>query len=608
MTPWAPTSGGLDNIIGVDLLVVGNVVYVAALSRGTLRINRETAQVQSLGGGGVSAAALTYDPVTGPQGTLYVGGQAVSAGSTTRFPVVVALDAATGQPTGYRVGGASQGSQINALAVEPGLGGRLFAGGSFVTLSTGVVRRQGLAALDLTTGRPTDFAADISGPGQGLFEELALSPDGRFLYGYSNIVGGAALDLTEFNLVTGATRQFIPQGLTAASYGASGHVAEASLARRTEARGMPNPRVENAGSGVVVTDTRVCVGLSGVACYDRASASLHFYTPMVYVSAGGGNNGNLLYLPPGGPFGNPGGPDGALVLAAPVEEAPVGTVRAAFVAVDLATGDVIEDWDVGFDGPGALGFAGTMLDPDGTGGPALPTLYLGGEFESFGGPVGVRSDLLAADPATGAARPWAATVSGGTAPVLAMASHRTEDGRGVVYAGGTLFFAGGVRVETGVVAFDAVGGARRPYAARVTGVPRVMLLSERHGALFVGGSVGLSGTGHRNMAALVPAAPILPTAGEAGVAEATRTASLALAGPNPLRSRTALSLSLPEAQAVQASLYDVLGRRVAVLHAGPLPAGVSRINVDASTLPAGVYVARVVGASFTEALTLTIVR
>jgi len=48
------------------------------------------------------------------------------------------------------------------------------------------------------------------------------------------------------------------------------------------------------------------------------------------------------------------------------------------------------------------------------------------------------------------------------------------------------------------------------------------------------------------------------------------------------------------AQARQAavSAYDALGRRVAVLHGGPLAAGVHEFALDAASLAPGVYVVR----------------
>lgn len=78
--------------------------------------------------------------------------------------------------------------------------------------------------------------------------------------------------------------------------------------------------------------------------------------------------------------------------------------------------------------------------------------------------------------------------------------------------------------------------------------------------------------------------------------------------PNPSRGRAVLVLTLERPQHVEAALYDALGRRVAALRGGLLAAGTHRIEVDASALPAGVYVARVVGESSAASRTLTLVR
>ncbi len=599
LTSWSPTLGLPDPINAQDLVVIGNFVYSAG--SGLLKTNRSTAAIQSIPLGVSDVRRLAYDPTSEPsgQGVLYVGALRSTNGSGgDRYPVVVGVDPATGQPTGFDVQGASEDDVVASLTVEPGASGRLFVGGDFVTLGAGIARRNGLAAFDLTTGRPTDFGA-----GNFPFtEDLALAPDSRFLYGFSDTAGG--LRLTEFDLASGATREFIPRGQRPEPKA----MTAPPSARRPLA---PNPRVENAASALVVTDDgagsgRVCVSSRGVACYDRASADLLFYTPMPSVTGQGENNGDLLYLPPGGPVAGPGGAEGTLYVAAPIEEAPVGTRRPAFVAVDYATGTVLPSWDVGF-GPtgGPEGYTLALLDRDGADGPTPATLYLGGDRQwTVQGQT--RRELMAVDPTTAALQPWAPVVSGGA--VFTMAAQRSPGGQGVVYVGGAFRFVNGTIIPTSAVAFDAETGAYLPGWTPGTGIAFVSLVSEQHDAVFVGGLVGLPGSGHEHLVAVTPARPILPTAGEASGPDVPREASLSLAGPNPLRSRTALSLSLPEAQSVQASLFDVLGRRVAVLHTGALPAGVSRIEIDASALPAGVYVARVVAGAFTEALRLTVVR
>ncbi len=64
--------------------------------------------------------------------------------------------------------------------------------------------------------------------------------------------------------------------------------------------------------------------------------------------------------------------------------------------------------------------------------------------------------------------------------------------------------------------------------------------------------------------------------------------------PNPFASATTLGFTLPEAQEVQLTVYDVLGRRVATLADGLHPAGYSSVRLDAADLPSGTYFYRLV--------------
>lgn len=49
---------------------------------------------------------------------------------------------------------------------------------------------------------------------------------------------------------------------------------------------------------------------------------------------------------------------------------------------------------------------------------------------------------------------------------------------------------------------------------------------------------------------------------------------------------------LPAAAEVSVTAYDALGRRVAVLHVGPLTAGRHVLPLDGAGLPVGVYLLR----------------
>ncbi|HYE58964.1 MAG TPA: T9SS type A sorting domain-containing protein, partial [Rhodothermales bacterium] len=63
--------------------------------------------------------------------------------------------------------------------------------------------------------------------------------------------------------------------------------------------------------------------------------------------------------------------------------------------------------------------------------------------------------------------------------------------------------------------------------------------------------------------------------------------------PSPAVSDARATLSIPSAGRVRATLHDLLGRQVAVLHEGPVAAGRMQFDVPVSGLPAGMYVVRV---------------
>lgn len=80
--------------------------------------------------------------------------------------------------------------------------------------------------------------------------------------------------------------------------------------------------------------------------------------------------------------------------------------------------------------------------------------------------------------------------------------------------------------------------------------------------------------------------------------------------PNPARAGEAvrLGLRLAEPAEVQITLYDALGRRVAVLAPGPLGAGAHEVRWEGAALAAGAYFYRVEAGSQTVTRRLTLVR
>jgi ELWxxDGT repeat protein len=66
--------------------------------------------------------------------------------------------------------------------------------------------------------------------------------------------------------------------------------------------------------------------------------------------------------------------------------------------------------------------------------------------------------------------------------------------------------------------------------------------------------------------------------------------TLRVAGANPVRGRTALAVTAPAGESVRVEAFDLLGRRVALLHDGTAPS--EALRFDTSALSAGLYVVR----------------
>lgn len=94
-----------------------------------------------------------------------------------------------------------------------------------------------------------------------------------------------------------------------------------------------------------------------------------------------------------------------------------------------------------------------------------------------------------------------------------------------------------------------------------------------------------------------------------GAAVPTGGLRLTPAAPNPWRSRTAFTLTVPTAAPVRVALYDVLGREVRRLHDGPLAPGSPRaFTLRADGLPSGLYVVRASGPDGTATRSTVLLR
>lgn len=78
--------------------------------------------------------------------------------------------------------------------------------------------------------------------------------------------------------------------------------------------------------------------------------------------------------------------------------------------------------------------------------------------------------------------------------------------------------------------------------------------------------------------------------------------------PNPTAGQATLEYTLPKAKDVRLAVYDVLGRRVAVLEDGRKEAGRHRARLEAGRLSSGVYFFRLQAEGRTRTKKLTVVR
>jgi hypothetical protein len=78
--------------------------------------------------------------------------------------------------------------------------------------------------------------------------------------------------------------------------------------------------------------------------------------------------------------------------------------------------------------------------------------------------------------------------------------------------------------------------------------------------------------------------------------------------PNPFNPSTVIAFQLPETSSVTLKVYDVLGRPVASLVSGTLPAGRHEVSFDASRLSTGVYIYRLQAGSFVTSRQMMLVK
>lgn len=89
----------------------------------------------------------------------------------------------------------------------------------------------------------------------------------------------------------------------------------------------------------------------------------------------------------------------------------------------------------------------------------------------------------------------------------------------------------------------------------------------------------------------------------------TPPAARSLTGfPNPFAERATVRFALPRAAAVHLAVYDLLGRRVALLADRSYSAGTHTVRLDGTALPAGIYLVRLTADGAAQSIRLTLLR
>ena len=93
-----------------------------------------------------------------------------------------------------------------------------------------------------------------------------------------------------------------------------------------------------------------------------------------------------------------------------------------------------------------------------------------------------------------------------------------------------------------------------------------------------------------------------------GVPPVSQDVRLSRPRPNPTPGRAVVTYEMPAGTVLRATLHDVLGRELAVLHDGPTVAAAGELVVDGSRLSPGVYRVRVVVPAGEQTLQLVVAR
>ena len=78
--------------------------------------------------------------------------------------------------------------------------------------------------------------------------------------------------------------------------------------------------------------------------------------------------------------------------------------------------------------------------------------------------------------------------------------------------------------------------------------------------------------------------------------------------PNPFNPSTQIKYSVPKTGFVNLSVYNLLGEKVAELVNNVISAGEYQNNFDASHLPSGVYIAKLISGSYSKSIKMSLTK
>lgn len=431
---------------------------VAALDT-TIDTNNATAWNPSFGGTQVNSLAVSGT-------TLYVGGMFGTIGGQNRQSIA-ALDttvntnnALSWNPQAmesnfsgcaYYSGAWSGTCSVSVLAIS---GSTIYAGGNFDFI--GLVTRNNIAALDLTTGAPTSFDANAS----STVRALAKVGDTLYVGGDFSTIGGQARNsIAAFNTTTDSPTAWDPNGssfngvyallLSGTTMYATGNFSTIGGQTRNRIAALDttvitnnatawNPNAPAAVNALVLSGTTLYAGgaftgLGGQVRARIAALDTTINTNMATTWNPGVSTGQVNALALSGT---------TLYVGLSATATTIGGQVRNYIAAVSTTTDTnnATTWNPNANNTvNALALSGT-------------TLYAGGVFTTIGGQTRNRIAALDTTVDTNNATAWNPNVSSGSVVNTIVV------GNGVVYAAGTFTTIGG-QARSNIAALNTTDGA-----------------------------------------------------------------------------------------------------------------------------------------------------